>query len=285
MRIVIAVDWSDQAFNAVQTATQLYLPQEIILVHAIDLRPFESPVFAPAVSKEAYKEFRDVMLKTGHQLLEQAATLVPADVPIVKKVCELGSPAVAVLETAKTMGADLVVTGARGRGRAAELFLGSVSHRILTHGNCSTLIVKRPIDRLRRVLVAVEASEDSIVLRQWLKTHPFRQPVAVSLISVIPIPQPGDPVTIPAFVQWQEATYQAAQYAIKAAAAELRGPQYEATGEVFKGDPAEVIVRESASSDLVVVGSHGRKGLEGFLLGSVSHAISHRIHCPVLVVR
>jgi nucleotide-binding universal stress UspA family protein len=39
------------------------------------------------------------------------------------------------------------------------------------------------------------------------------------------------------------------------------------------------------SYDLTVVGSHGRKGLDRFLLGSVSHGIVHRANNPVLVVR
>jgi nucleotide-binding universal stress UspA family protein len=37
--------------------------------------------------------------------------------------------------------------------------------------------------------------------------------------------------------------------------------------------------------DLVVVASHGRKGLMRFLLGSVSHSIVHQVTCPILVVR
>ena len=41
----------------------------------------------------------------------------------------------------------------------------------------------------------------------------------------------------------------------------------------------------SKGVDLVVVGSHGRAGMDRFLLGSVSHAIVHRVACPVLVVR
>ena len=37
--------------------------------------------------------------------------------------------------------------------------------------------------------------------------------------------------------------------------------------------------------DLVVVGSHSRKGVERFLLGSVSHSVVHRVACSILVVR
>jgi len=54
---------------------------------------------------------------------------------------------------------------------------------------------------------------------------------------------------------------------------------------VMKGDPVPVISDVSKDFDLVVVGSHGREGLDRFLLGSVSHAIVHHVDCPVLVIR
>jgi nucleotide-binding universal stress UspA family protein len=147
------------------------------------------------------------------------------------------------------------------------------------------LIVKRPIEHLRRVLVGLAPSDESEILRRWLQDHPFREPIELTLISVVPTVPAGVPVSIPAFEQWQETAYQAAQHSIKAAAAELSGPAVRATGHVLKGDAAAVIGQESRSSDLVVVGAHGYKGLDRFLMGSVSHHLSHVAPCSVLVVR
>ena len=53
------------------------------------------------------------------------------------------------------------------------------------------------------------------------------------------------------------------------------------------GDPAFAILEQAKllKPDLVMVGSHGRKGLSRFFLGSVSHTLVHQSPCPVLVVR
>jgi len=285
MRIVIAVDWSEPAFNAVQEAGKMYAAKELTLVHAVDLGMLEKPIVAQAMNLQGYDEYRKGMLEAGRQLMDQTAKLVPSEVPTVRRVCEFGRPAQVVLDAIKDAAAELVVVGARGRGRMAELLLGSVSHRVLLHAPCSTLIVKRPIKSLRKVLVAVEGPDDSVRLRDWLHTRPFRNPVDLSVISVVPTAHAGDPVAFPYFPQWEETSTKCATELARDLAESLNGTRYRATHRVLQGHPADAIGRESTAADLLVIGSHARKGLDRFLLGSVSHALSHRAPCSVLVVR
>jgi len=61
----------------------------------------------------------------------------------------------------------------------------------------------------------------------------------------------------------------------------------EVSHRVIAGNPAEAITTLAGEekAELIAVGSHGRRGLERLLLGSVAEAIMRRAHCPVLVVR
>jgi len=285
MRVVVAVDWSEPAFNAVQETGKLYAVKELTLVHAVDLGMLEKPLVAQAMNLQGYDEFRKGMQEAGLQLMDRTAKLVPSGVSTVRRVCELGRPAQIVLDAIKDAAAELVVVGSRGRGRAAELLLGSVSHRVLLHAPCSTLIIKRPIESLRKVLVAVEGPDDSTRLRDWLHNRPFRNPVDLDVVSVVPPPHAGDPVAFPYFPRWEETSTKFATELARDLAESLNGTRYRATHRVLHGHPADAIGRESAAADLLVIGSHARTGLDRFLLGSVSHAVSHHAACSVLVVR
>lgn len=60
-----------------------------------------------------------------------------------------------------------------------------------------------------------------------------------------------------------------------------------ATGVLRDGNPADQIVAaaRAGKSDLIVVGTHGRRGLPKFFLGSVAERVVSTASCPVVTVR
>jgi nucleotide-binding universal stress UspA family protein len=78
-----------------------------------------------------------------------------------------------------------------------------------------------------------------------------------------------------------------AEEMLKESAAPLRDAGIEVQPKVRFGNPASEILQETEEGeyDMVVMGSHGRGALGGFLLGSVSNRVAHHAHCPVLIVR
>jgi nucleotide-binding universal stress UspA family protein len=83
--------------------------------------------------------------------------------------------------------------------------------------------------------------------------------------------------------------YDLARRALERALATLRAqlPHVTVTSEIITGSPKQVLVDEAEAwgADLIVVGSHGRRGLTRFLLGSVSQAVALHAPCSVEIVR
>jgi nucleotide-binding universal stress UspA family protein len=165
------------------------------------------------------------------------------------------------------------------------MFAGSVSHRILLHAKVPTLIVKGKARPVTRILMAVEGIEDATRLHKWLTSHPFKNPVAVTILSVVPSLAMVEPNVMVGFKSWSDEQTRRSQQVVQDTAQALGGPHFTVSTMVRQGDPMAVVCEEGKNHDLTVVGSHGRKGFERFLLGSVSHGIVHRANTSVLVIR
>ena len=285
MRIVAGVDWSDEAFAAVEQVGLLYRPDDVVLVHGVDLGMFHYPIVAGAVNLQGYDEFRQALIDAGRQAVERCRTLLPAETPSIRTLCEVQHPAAFILDSATAVKADLITMGTHDRSRMTEVFIGSISHRILLHATVPTLIVKGKARPVAHVLMAVEGREDAIRLHKWLTSHPFKNPVAVTILSVVPSLHMVDPHVMVGLEGWSEQSKRHAEQVVNDTAQALASPHFTVSTDVRLGDPVTTVCEVGNSHDLIVVGSHGRKGLDRFLLGSVSHGIVHRAGCSVLVVR
>jgi nucleotide-binding universal stress UspA family protein len=85
--------------------------------------------------------------------------------------------------------------------------------------------------------------------------------------------------------RWSDMERQAAETALAKIVEDVHAPaDVELEARVVKGNPVNVLVEASQDADLLVVGSRGRGGLAGLLLGSVSQRCVERALCPVVVV-
>ena len=155
MRIVVGVDWSDEAFAAVEQIGLLYRPDDVVLVHGVDLGMLQSPLVAGAVNLQGYDEFRQALIDAGHQAVERCRALLPTEIPSLRTMCEVQHPAAFILDSAAAVKADLIAVGTHDHSRMREVFVGSVSHQVLLHATVPTLIVKGKAHPIARILLAV----------------------------------------------------------------------------------------------------------------------------------
>jgi nucleotide-binding universal stress UspA family protein len=186
--------------------------------------------------------------------------------------------------------ADTVVVGSRGIGGLAEALLGSTSMQLAAYASCPVVVVRRPLasdgSPPRRVVVGVDGSAlsteaigyafeqasqrglDLTVLHTWNDTVDTSGVGLRGLVEPWELVAEQELISSGPVARWTEAF-----------------PDVDVQPHVRRGRAADVLVNASASAELVVVGSRGRGGFRGLLLGSVSRSVLHRAQCPVAVVR
>ncbi|HSA61122.1 MAG TPA: universal stress protein [Nitrospiraceae bacterium] len=285
MKTLLAVDGSDNSYEAVRALKFLSRADQLILLHALNVPRPAYPMMMPEVSDELYKAVERSMREDGERLLDRVQSLLPLHAGPSTKRLETGSPAEVIVTAAEQDKVDLIVMGARGVGPIKERLLGSVSHRILTLAPCAKLIVNGPVKAMTKVLLPLQGPHDMEAAIRFLQLKPFHEPVQLSLLTVLPSVRPPWPVEATAAEQLEERALQSAHEFIEDVANRLRSLGYEARGRAVLGTPTGMILQEAGTlrSDVILMGSRGRKGAMRFMLGSVSHSVLHQMPCPILV--
>lgn len=183
--------------------------------------------------------------------------------------------------------ASLVVVGSRGRGGFAGLLLGSVGAQVAAHAHCPALVVrppKSPVDSDLPVVAAVDGSRGAAEAIACAAEEAHLRRTDLLLVHVW---WTGDLHTArETFEETEKAARAAARELLDGAAAKAREthPDVPVRTRLIHGlTPADHLVRVSQEAALIAVGSRGRGGFTGLLLGSVSQHLVHHAHCPVLV--
>jgi nucleotide-binding universal stress UspA family protein len=286
MKTLLAVDGSDNSYEAVHALKYLARAEQLILLHALNVPRPAYPMMGPEVAEELYKSLEQSMREDGERLLARVQSLLPLHAGPSTKHLRIGSPAEVIVSMAEEQNADLIVMGARGLGPVKERLLGSVSHRILTLAPCATFIVNGPVKAMKQILLPLQGPSDAEAAVRFLQLKPFHDAVEVTLLTVLPStepPWPGDAAAATAGKLEEQALQSARDY-IDGEAERLRAIGYQARGIALFGTPSAMILQEATNlrSDLILMGTRGRQGIARFLLGSVSHAVLHQMPCPVL---
>jgi nucleotide-binding universal stress UspA family protein len=142
-----------------------------------------------------------------------------------------------------------------------------------------------------KILLAIDDSKFSEAATQAVITQVLPKTAEVQVLHVIePLPAASGGLEGGYAVDWSAVTQEQraeAESLVTRTAKKLRDAGFQVTTAIESGNAKAVIIDSAAkwATDLIVMGPHGRKGLDRFLLGSVSEAVARHAPCSVQVVR
>lgn len=319
--VIVGIDGSEPSRNALRWAMSYAKAtgRSIRLVGA-----YTVPSVAAASIDVSYVPIDDTAVRAAvTQTLKDAAAEVKEAGIEVEAVIEIGDAAGVLVEESKQ--ASLAVVGTRGKGGFAGRLLGSVPSALPAHSSSPTVVVpagftlegerspeassSRPVkdsagtdfakagdgsegdeqvtggDYSHTVVAGIDAlGKDSPAL--WAAAdYAAELNLPLHIVGVITTTVVG-PEWLPSTTDLSEFVDKGAEKLLAARdAVAAEHPDLKVTWTLYDGQPSEVLVRASDTAELVVVGSRGRGGFAGLLLGSTSQSVLPYAKCPVMVVR
>jgi nucleotide-binding universal stress UspA family protein len=276
----VAVDWAARA------ASMRNVP--LALVHVIPSPTVWTSPLVP-IPSEAAAQFDKTRNDMGREILRDAHAVAQAtDGPhaiSVEVEAITGNALPTLIELSKQ--AEMIVVGCRGLGAIGRRLLGSVSWGLVKHSNCPVAVIHdedplMPMPAVAPVVVGIDgspASEFATAIAFAEASRRGVELVAVHAWSDLGVDEiPG--------VEWSDVKRQAEEaLAERLAGWQEHYPDVVVRRVVVLGRPAHQLLKESESAQLTVVGSHGRGGFAGMLLGSVSATVAESARMPVIVAR
>jgi nucleotide-binding universal stress UspA family protein len=296
MKLLVALDSSPVSKITVDEVARRPWPSEtsVCVLHIIEWPPVPSS----ASEIQAVTRWADLFVKSAADKLDKAGLQAAT------RILE-GHPRIAIAEYAKECGADLVLVGSHGASGLVRFLLGSVAQATLRRSPCSVEIVRRSaIDSTTastamKILIGTDGSDCSMAAVRSVAQRPWPAGSEIRVISVVPLVVPlGDTAGFPFAPvyssrgaveaierQWQSRAEEAVARA-RQVLSEARIKSVE-TESLPMGDARQVILNQAKdwAADLIVVGSHGYRGIDRLMLGSVSESVAVHAHCSVEVIR
>lgn len=240
----------------------------------------------------------ELMKQATNELIELKARAVDRGISAHTRIAT-GIPSEEVLSAAVEDTPDLIVVGTRGRSGLKHVLLGSTAERIIRGAPCPVLAVRaqpygeeqavgsrRDPTHLERILVPVDFSDCSLDALEYAALVAQRSKASLQLLHVLEPISYGLDFTLP---------HKAKRDSIKAGHTKRLSDLVSALTSagilseflMLGGLPTDSILDAARKqpADLIVMGTHGRRGLSHALFGSIAESVLRKSSCPVLMVR
>ena len=293
-RLLFATDFSDGAMKAEAYAaffSEAYLaPIEIF--HVLELYPGLDPDYpVNQVYLEQLRRDTDTHLAEAVRRLEDKRLTVNGR-------SLLGVPSAQICAAAEESHADLIVLGTRGKGGLEHLLLGSTAERVVSKASCPVLTVGMSqlcagsassalgFAGVTHILVAVDFSDCSLDALEYAVQVAKQLKATVTILHVLEPVSYGLDLTLVHTAE-RERVHARIQKQLDAFVHAIALEGLSVDPAIRGGTPADSLIQFLGENrcDLVVMGTHGRRGLSHLVNGSVAEAVLRRAPCPVLTVK
>ena len=289
-RLLLATDFSDWARRAEEYASALAASwrAELTVMTVVEFPPGMDTEYAV---NQLY--LKDRSYEASDHLAELKRRLSLRGIEATTRI-STGIPSEEVIAAAQVQEADLVIVGTRGKSGLAHVLLGSTAERVIRMAPCPVLAVhmvqsEDPVGQgmtLDRILVPTDLSDCSLEAVQYARVVATQAKASIELLHIMEPACYGIDFTIESSAERQQKR-KATTGRLEALSSELTTAGIAVKLRVLGGAPADTIleVAHKTSSNLIVMGTHGRRGLSHVLAGSVTEAVLRRGTIPVLAVR
>lgn len=285
--VVVGVDGSGAATRALKWAGVEAASRNAVLRI---VSTWSVPVMAWSVMAAAYVDPTAIEEGARH-IIERAEALLRRemgdDAPVVETRTVQDGAAGGLIAEAR--GADLLVVGTRGRGGVLSLLLGSVAVSCAHHTPVPLAVIGlgAPEPGSGDLVVGLDRSAGSRAALRWAAAEAARLGVGLRVVHGWDIPLVA-PAGAPTFAPLVDAetlrrSTEAFERAVEEETADLPD-RPSITTEVAASTAPEALVAAADGAALLVVGSRGRGGFAGLLLGSVSRQVLAHSPCPLVIV-
>ncbi|MFI6925295.1 universal stress protein [Nonomuraea spiralis] len=278
--VVVGVDGSAAGFDAVAWAADdaFRMGAALRAVCVVETWPYQVPQIAALEWENSVAERARASLARAEEIVRERRPTVEVSTRLL-----VGKPAVALREQAGEA-AELVV-GRKGVGGFAGAVLGSVSMNVAGQAPGPVVVVRDGDAAAAQDEVAVGI--DGSIASEPALAYAFRQAelrgAALRAVHAWPLPFALAPDFSCDIEALRESHLHVAREQLDPW--RERHPQVKVIADVQCGHPVRTLAAAGERAALLVVGSHGRTGLEAIVLGSVTRGVLHHAHCTVAVVR
>ncbi|MFJ9564514.1 universal stress protein [Streptomyces fuscichromogenes] len=262
---------------AADEAARRHVPLRVVRAEGVPTRGHRGGKVPPS-----WEEWNEELHQGGKQSLAEAVDFVAARHPEVEvdAVLTEGEPAWVLREQSRD--ATAVVLGSQHLSRAQEVFgSASVALPVMAHAHCPVVVVPEPEHVSQEpayYVVGVDGSEHSAAAVDLVFQEAALRGAEVRALYVW---QPGHLRIFDEYESQQECRRLLSE---TVAGRRARYPEVDLRHELVVGHPVQALTEASAHALGLVVGTRGRGGFTGMLLGSVSQGVLHHARCPVIAV-